>query len=203
MVTFDLIKILILTTLAFIIAFLLTPVLTHYLYKYKMGKSIRNTGATPVFSALHEHKVGTPTMGGILIWFTALILALLFFYLDYLFPGRSLGFLNFLTRSETILPLSCLIATALVGLADDFIDIHSQGKGGLRMKHRLLIYTAIAAIGAFWFYFKLGWDAFHLPFIGDVFIGWWYIPVFIFVIVSTAFSVNEIDGLDGLAGGTL
>ncbi len=198
-----LIKILILSTLSFVLAFLLTPILTHYLYKYKMGKSIRNTGATPVFSALHEHKAGTPTMGGILIWFTTLVLALFFFYLDYLFPDHALGFLNFLTRSETILPLSCLIATALVGLVDDFIDLRSQGQGGLRMKHRLAIYTVIAAIGAYWFYFKLGWDAFHIPFVGDIFIGWWYIPVFIFVIVATAFSVNEIDGLDGLAGGTL
>ncbi|HOZ36841.1 MAG TPA: phospho-N-acetylmuramoyl-pentapeptide-transferase [bacterium] len=198
-----LIKILILSTLSFVLAFLLTPLLTHYLYKYKLGKSIRNTGATPIFSSLHEHKGGTPTMGGILIWFTTLILALLFFYLDYLFPDTGLGFLNFLTRPETILPLSCLVATALVGLVDDFIDIRSQGKGGLRMKHRLLIYTVIAAVGAYWFYFKLGWDIFHVPFVGDLFIGGWYIPIFIFVIVATAFSVNEIDGLDGLAGGTL
>jgi phospho-N-acetylmuramoyl-pentapeptide-transferase len=34
-------------------------------------------------------------------------------------------------------------------------------------------------------------------------ISWWYIPVFIFIIVATSFSVNETDGLDGLAGGTL
>ena len=108
-----LIKILILTGLSFTTAFLLTPMLTHYLYKYKMGKAIRNTGATPVFSALHEHKAGTPTMGGILIWFTTLILALFFFYVDYFFPSSTLGFLNFLTRPETILPLSCLVATAL------------------------------------------------------------------------------------------
>ncbi|NMB47862.1 phospho-N-acetylmuramoyl-pentapeptide-transferase [Candidatus Kuenenbacteria bacterium] len=198
-----LIKILILSTLSFVLAFLLTPLITHYLYKYKLGKSIRNTGATPVFSALHEHKAGTPTMGGILIWFTTLILALLFFYLNLLFPNNNFDFLNFLTRPETILPLSCLIATALVGLADDFIDINSQGRGGIRMKHRLFIYTVIAAVGALWFYFKLDWDVFHVPFVGDIFIGWWYIPVFIFVIVATAFSVNEIDGLDGLAGGTL
>lgn len=198
-----LIKILILSTLSFILAFLLSPILTHYLYKYKLGKAIRNTGATPVFSALHEHKAGTPTMGGILIWFTTLILALFFFYLDYFFPGNSFDFLNFFTRAETVLPLSCLVATALVGLVDDFIDLRSQGKGGLRMKHRLAIYTVIAAVGAYWFYFKLGWDAFHIPFVGDIFIGWLYIPVFIFVIVATAFSVNEIDGLDGLAGGTL
>jgi len=39
--------------------------------------------------------------------------------------------------------------------------------------------------------------------LGNFNLGWWYILVFIVVSVSTAFSVNETDGLDGLAGGTL
>ena len=43
----------------------------------------------------------------------------------------------------------------------------------------------------------------HIPFWGNLPIGWWYIPIFIIVIVATAFSVNETDGLDGLAGGIL
>ncbi len=71
------------------------------------------------------------------------------------------------------------------------------------MRHRLLIYTLIAISGALWFYFKLDWTVLHIPFLGYVQISWWYIPVFIFVIVATSFSVNETDGLDGLAGGTL
>lgn len=197
------IKILILTTLSFLLAFSLTPLLTHFLYKYKLGKSIRNDGSTPIFSKLHQHKAGTPTMGGILIWLTVLVMALLFFYLHYFFPESFIGKLNFLTRAETLLPLGALIATALVGLADDFIDTQSKGQGGIRMRHRLLIYTAIAIIGAWWFYFKLDWDVFHIPFVNNFAIGLWYIPVFIFIIIATAFSVNEIDGLDGLAGGTL
>lgn len=71
------------------------------------------------------------------------------------------------------------------------------------MRHRLLIYTAIAVVGAWWFRVKLDWDLLHVPFVGDFNIGLWYVPFFIFVIVATAFSVNEADGLDGLAGGTL
>ncbi len=203
MENFQIIKILILTTIAFVAAFSLTPLMTHYLYKYKMGKSIRNTGKTPIFSSLHEHKEGTPTMGGILIWLVALLVALIFFYINYFFPESSLGKLNFLTRSETLLPFGALIAAALVGLADDIIDLKSKGKGGINIFHRLLIYTGIAIVGALWFYFKLDWDMFHVPFVGNFSIGLWYIPVFILVIVATAFSVNEIDGLDGLAGGTL
>ena len=197
------IKILILTTLSFLTAFSLTPAVTHFLYKYKLGKSIRNTGNTPIFSKLHAHKSGTPTMGGIIIWLTTLIIALIFFYIHLIFPDSYLSNLNFLTRAETVLPLGVLIATAIVGLIDDLIDVKSKGQGGIRIWHRLIIYTAIATIGALWFYFKLDWDVFHIPFIGNFAIGWWYIPIFIFIIVATAFSVNEIDGLDGLAGGTL
>ncbi len=203
MINAHIIKILILTTLSFLAAFSLTPALTHFLYKYKLGKSIRNNGSTPIFSSLHKHKQGTPTMGGILIWLTVLIMALLFFYLHYFFPTSFIGNLNFLTRAETVLPLGALIATALVGLVDDLIDVKSKGQGGIRVRHRLLIYSAIAIIGALWFYFKLDWDVFHIPFVGNFAIDWWYIPVFIFIIIATAFSVNEVDGLDGLAGGTL
>ena len=61
----------------------------------------------------------------------------------------------------------------------------------------------MAAIGAYWFYFKLGWDIFYIPFLGNFIVGFWYIPIFIFIIVATAFSTNETDGLDGLAGGVL
>ncbi len=203
LITFNIIKILILTTLSFLIAFILTPLLTHFLYKYKLGKSIRATGNTPIFTSLHAHKAGTPTMGGVLIWLTALIMALFFFYLHHYLPELSLSQLNFLTRSETILPLGALIATAIIGLIDDFIDIKNKGQGGIRVSHRLIIYTFIAIIGALWFYYKLNWDILHIPFIGDFSIGWWYILVFIFIITATAFSVNETDGLDGLAGGTL
>jgi phospho-N-acetylmuramoyl-pentapeptide-transferase len=197
----QLIRILFLTALSFVFAFACTPILSHFLYKYKLGKQIRNNGNTPIFTALHLHKAGTPTMGGILIWATLLIFIAVFFYLGKLFPGLE-GF-NFFSRSETLLPLAILLFSALVGLSDDWLDIRGQGKGGLRMKHRLLIYTVIAALGAAWFYFKLDWTTLHIPFSGNFEIGAWYIPFFIFVIVATAFSVNATDGLDGLAGGTL
>lgn len=206
MFDFYIIKVLLLTASAFIFAILWTPLLTHYLYKYKMGKQIRNSGNTPVYSKLHAHKNGTPTMGGILIWLTVLIFALIFYYLSKFLPWEIFKQLNFLSRSQTLLPLGALVATALIGLFDDWLDVRGRGilgGGGLRVKHRLLIYTVIAAIGAWWFYSKLGWDVFHVPFLGDYQLGWSYILIFIFVLVATAFSVNETDGLDGLAGGVL
>ncbi|MFH0951135.1 MAG: phospho-N-acetylmuramoyl-pentapeptide-transferase [bacterium] len=203
---FFIIKILFLSTVAFILTIAWTPFWTNILYKYKLGKKIRNNGATPIYSKLHAAKSGTPTMGGVLIWVTVAFLTLLFFYLDYWTGAEVWHGLNFLSRTETLLPLGALVASALVGLFDDWLDVRGKGVlggGGLKMSHRLLIYALIALVGALWFYFKLDWDQFSIPFLGSFNLGWWYIPVFIFVLVATAFSVNETDGLDGLAGGTL
>lgn len=206
MLEFPIVKILFFATLAFVFAFSLTPLLSHFLYKYKLGKKIRSSGLTPIFTELHAHKDGTPTMGGILIWGTVLIFILVFSALGNLWPGSLWASLDFLSRSETLLPLGALIITALIGLFDDWLDVRGKGVvggGGIKLCHRLLIYTLIAVVGALWFYYKLSWTVFHVPFFGNFEIGAWYIPVFIFMIVATAFSVNETDGLDGLAGGTL
>ncbi len=202
---FIIIKIFLLTTIAFVLAIIFTPFLTHFLYKYKLGKQIRDSALTPVYFQLHKKKAGTPTMGGIIIWLTVVVIALLFFYLAKFTQWEFLKSLNFLTRSQTLLPLGALIASALIGLIDDLLGIKKVGSegGGLKVRHKLLIYTLIAMAGAYWFYFKLDWDVLHLPFLGNYEVGWWYIPIFIFIIVATAFSVNETDGLDGLAGGVL
>jgi len=193
-----------LAALSFIVAFALTPLWFHFLIKWRLGKQIRAEGA-PVFNQMHQKKEGTPTMGGLLIWVTVLFLALLFWILTKLGIDGFIGKLNFLNRSQTLLPLGALVASAIVGLADDLLGIFRIGPkgGGLKMRHRLLIYTVIASFGAWWFYSKLEWSMVHLPFIGNFDIGLWYIPIFIFILVATAFSVNEVDGLDGLAGGTL
>ncbi len=205
MIEIAIIKIFFLTVISFAVAVAFTPLLTHFLFKYKLGKRIRTQASAPIMSKLHAKKSGTPTMGGILIWFTVLIVALIINYLWHATGSQTLEDLNFLSRSETWLPLGILVLAALVGLFDDFLNIHGIGSkgGGLRIRHRLLAYTLIAIAGAYWFYFKLDWDLIRVPFFGDFNIGWWYIPIFIFIIVATAFSVNETDGLDGLAGGTL
>lgn len=203
--SFVLIKILILTTFAFVVSIAWTPLLTHFLYKYKLGKQIRSSGDAPVFYAHHAQKSGTPTMGGIIMWGTTIVTAILFYHLAIWFPSSLFSDLNFLTRSQTLLPLGALFVSALVGLFDDFLNVKRIGPkgGGMGMKFQLLLFAIIALVGAWWFYYKLEWDLLHIPFVGDLSIGWWYIPIFILIIVSAAFSVNEIDGLDGLAGGVL
>lgn len=190
---------------SFVAAMLATPVLTHFLYKYKVGKQIRSDGDTPVFTALHKKKAGTPTMGGLLIWIIVAVLAILFWLLSGFMDNSMFKSLNFLDRAQTYLPLGILVLAGLMGAIDDIMGVLRIGPkgGGLRIRDRILLYLFVAVVGAYWFYFKLGWDIVHIPAIGDFYIGVWYIPLFIFVIVATSFSLNETDGLDGLAGGVV
>ncbi len=200
--------------LAFACSMGVTPLVAHFLYKYKIGIKIKNKSVDGkklnFVNKLHSHKQGTPTMGGVIIWLTVLILA---FSMSWLAPWLSeklqnvwISRLDFLSRSQTWLPLFALVATAMLGLADDFMGIKKIGTnkgGGMRFIWRLAWIFLIAGLGAWWFYSKLGWSDIHIPAVGDFEIGFWYIPLFIFVIVFGAISSNETDGLDGLNAGIL
>jgi phospho-N-acetylmuramoyl-pentapeptide-transferase len=201
----NLLTILTLVAVGFIVSLTATPALTSILYKYKLGKQIRNTGETPLFSKLHAKKVGTPTMGGILVWGTLLAVAVTFWVLDRIFDLSSFHQFNFITRRETLLPLGALLGAAIVGLADDFLDIRKLGHmgRGFRFRFKVLLYAAVAIIGAWWFYSKLDFSTVHIPLWGNLELGWLFIPFFILVVIGTSFSVNQTDGLDGLAGGVL
>lgn len=200
----DAVRIVGLGAAAFFIAMAATPLLAHVLYKYRFAKSIRTSGV-PIFASLHKKKEGTPTGGGILIWATVALLAFGLLIAATITESPVLHFLSFLSRRETVLPLAALIVSAVIGLIDDYWDVRriSPFGGGLRMRHRIFLYMAIACVGAWWFFVKLGWDHIHVPALGDFVIGAWYVPIFLLVVISTAFSVNEADGLDGLAGGIL
>ncbi len=200
-----LIKIFLLTALGFIFALGITPIFTNFLYKNKLGKQIRNDGSTPNFSKLHQSKNGTPTMGGVLVWGTLLFLIVLFWFLSQVLHIESLRWLNFMSRKETLLPLGALIGASIVGLVDDWLDVRKRGADGkgLRFRFKVILYTLVALIGAWWFYFKLDFSQVYIPFLGNVDFGLFYIPFFILAVIATSFSVNETDGLDGLAGGIL
>ena len=199
---FQLVRILILGGMSFLVALAFTPFFNRFLHKHKLGKQIRTSEATPIFAKFHQKKEGVPTMGGVIIWGTVLALALIFFLLDRFFDGI-FNYLNFVDRAQTYLPLATLAFTALVGLVDDLLGVLRIGPngGGLRISHKLIIYLIIAAIGAWWFYFKLEWSYLYIPFVGNIEIDGWYFLFFMFVIIATAFSANETDGLDGLLGG--
>ena len=161
---------------------------------------------TPIYAELHkEGETKVPRMGGILVWTIPLFLIVFIWFLSVLFPTPFFKKINFLSRSQTWLPLFTLVAAALVGLADDILQVFGKGKyvaGGLRFSRRLLLITIIAIIGALWFYFKLEKSAIFIPFVGDFSLGILFVPFFVLVMLAT-FSGSAIDGLDGLAGGVM
>ncbi|MEK7615789.1 MAG: phospho-N-acetylmuramoyl-pentapeptide-transferase [Patescibacteria group bacterium] len=189
----NVVRIFVVVTVSFFATLLLTPLWTRFLYRYKIGKQLRGPDEAPVFHGLHQHKEGTPTMGGVLLWGTVTLITLIFWFTKY----------NFLSRSQTWLPLGVLIFAGLLGAIDDVYGVFRKGPngGGLQMKLRVLLYLIIATVGAWWFYSKLEFNSINVPFLGDVVVHGWYLLIFIFIIFATAFSANETDGLDGLAGG--
>lgn len=179
-----------------ILSLLMTPVYTYYAYKYKLWKRPRTTSTSgeklTIFNKLHalKHERHFPTMAGIVIVAAVTIITLVF---------------N-LDREQTWLPLAALLGGALVGLIDDIINLRGKvlGVAGLRSSIKFAMIIAVAAVGAWFFYYKLGYSSVHIPFIdGQWELGWWIIPLFILAVVSAGNAVNISDGLDGLAGGLL
>lgn len=213
-VVVDILKILVTGFLSFVLAFLFTPVLTNILYKYKIGIKIKKNSVDgeklTYVSEMHKGKEGTPTMGGVLIWLTVVVLI---YASHYLFPllARWMGInfiarLDFLRQSQTWLPLFALVSAGILGLFDDWMSVKGFGKnkgGGMRFAMRFGWLILISILGAWWFFYKLNWSVIHVPAVGNFEIGFWYMPLFIFVILFTAISSNETDGLDGLNGGVM
>ncbi|HSD55592.1 MAG TPA: phospho-N-acetylmuramoyl-pentapeptide-transferase [Candidatus Saccharimonadales bacterium] len=173
---------------------IVTPLYTTLAYNGQWWKKPRTTATTgekaKIFTKLHaeKHKRLIPTMAGAITVFSVTIVTLLF---------------N-LSRPETWLPLAAFAGAAAVGLLDDLINIRGTGAGvaGLPSKLKLLLTTLVATVGGWFFYFKLDVSSIHIPIVGSQWeIGWWIIPLFVFVVVATANAVNISDGLDGLAGG--
>jgi len=205
LVPLESIRIMGLMAIGFLVTLSITPLWFRVLQKYHIGKQIRPAENAPIFHKLHEKKAGTPTAGGVIIWGTVLGIAIVFAILDSLFGyiWPQLSFINFIDRGETYLPLATLLIAALLGLVDDIMGVLKIGTngGGVKIRYKLILYTVIALIGAWWFYVRLGISQIAVPLMGTFEIGPWYIPLFIFIIIASAFSANETDGLDGLLGG--
>ena len=189
---------------AFLVSFFLFPRFIGFMRDYKLTQKIREACVSgekaAIFQRLHAHKSGTPTMGGMVMVVGILFAVLASRFLAYF------GVLNYsiLNRGETYLPIFTLAAVGALGMIDDFLNIHEKSKQkGLSAKVKFWSLVAFALVGASWFSFKLGWSIIHVPGVGDFDIGLWYFPLFIFILVGTANSVNITDGLDGLAGGLL
>lgn len=196
---FNIVRIFVIGALAFFVNLILTFFWTKILVRYfRPGKQIERKD-TPVFNSLHKKKEGTPTMGGLPIWVTVSVLTIVFWFIDVTSASSGWEKFNFLSRAQTLLPLGFLILAGLLGMADDMVGILKRG--GFRLSKRLVVSIALAAIGAWWLYFKLERADVVVPFLGNFDIGWWYLPFAIFIMLAVSHSMNLTDGLDGLSGG--
>ncbi len=172
-------------------AFLLTLLgggrLVRWLKANDIGKRVREEGPQS-----HQIKTGTPTMGGIMIVVSVVIMTLLF---------------NLVGRYSMLLPLAVLVSYSILGGFDDFLTLtrsHSKTYGfTVRFKFVWLVVLALLASLALYLPKPYGLQnegLVQIPFVGAWNIGYWYIPLATFIIVATANAVNFSDGLDSLAG---
>ncbi|HJP95942.1 MAG TPA: phospho-N-acetylmuramoyl-pentapeptide-transferase [Candidatus Saccharimonadales bacterium] len=192
--TNTLIRIFLLGMMGFLTSMLITPLYTTLAYKYKWWKKARTDawsgGEATVYNKLHaaKHKRHIPTMAGSIFVLSTIAVTLCF---------------N-LSRGETWLPLAAMAGAGFVGLIDDVMNIRSNGGiAGMQSKLKFGLYSIVALVGGWWFFAKLDVSTLYLPGVHDWHVGWLIIPIFWFVVIATANSVNISDGLDGLAGGLL
>jgi phospho-N-acetylmuramoyl-pentapeptide-transferase len=171
------------------IAFLMTVIwgqpLLRILRYLRIGKLIRVEGPRS-----HLTKLGTPTMGGLMIIIPVLVMTLVLNTVPIL--GRSL-----IGRS-VMLPLGVMTLFAILGAVDDLLGM--RGKP-LRARVKFPLEVAIALLAAFGLKEFLHVPGAILPGVSaTIDLGYWYIPLAAFVIVCSTNAVNITDGLDGLAG---
>ena len=210
MITTSIVSVFIPATAAFVFGILFAPLLTHYLFKYKVWKKKEGKTALDGMPAVEFERlrttvhVGTetqtPRMGGILIWGTVLFVTLAVWVLALLVPSPFTEKLDFFSRSQTWVPLFTLLAGALVGFVNDVLDIHPSGERGIRLRTRLFFVLLISGFIGWWFYAKLGMTAIGIPSDGTLYLGALIIPLFMLVSLCL-YAGGVIDGIDGLAGG--
>lgn len=194
--------------LAFVLAFAITPFYIKMLHKFHLGKQIREewlVGKAIEFAKLHAFKTWTPTMwwGMILgvVWILV-ILSIVFLYFGTEIQGIIWSKIKYSlwNRNETYLSLFTLFTVWLLWLVDDYMNVKWIGRTKwISAKFKMLWLILFWALWAYWFYFKLWHTSFNLPFFGNLNLGLFYIPIFIFIIISMANAVNITDWLDWLA----
>ncbi len=192
----------------FINSLLFVPFI-NLLYKLKFQRQNQKTKdafekPTPIFDRFHKSKVGIPIGAGLLMIFsTTLFFPVMLLLMHYFFvPITQVYQLDL----EVKIIISTFLSFGMLGLFDDLkktFTLNSNSFFGLRLRHKLIIEMIIAGIISTWLYADLHIEIFHIPFIGVIHLGPWYIPIAALVIIAFCNAYNITDGLDGLAGGVL
>lgn len=193
---------------SFFLAVIWGPPLIRLLRKWRVEKVIRVELPTQ-----HQTKMGTPTMGGLMILVPVTAITILMNLANFLSgfdTGKAiLAFFRFeegspLIGKSILLPLLVLTAFGILGAIDDLAEVRGWW-GGEGLRARIMfplqfLLAFVAAIGLYHTQF-LGLHEVGIPGVKDlVDVGIWYVPIATLTIVATANAVNLTDGLDGLAG---
>lgn len=174
---------------SFLFAVIWGPPLLRVLKHFNIGETIRVEG--PV---RHFTKFGTPTMGGIMIIVPVMLVTILM-------DAASLIGFNVSGRS-ILLPLGVMLIFSVLGMIDDWEGIRGSRRGiGMRARVKFPLQILLALIVAIGLVYFLDVPQLYIP--GEkkaLNLGYWYIPIAVFLIVGTTNAMNFTDGLDGLAG---
>ncbi len=207
----EVLKVVIPSVLTFFLGIFITPFFTDLFYKYKMWKKVPrkdNGMTTDDFSKIHNtsSELSTPRIGGVIIWVSVALSAFIIYLLSVVFPSDLTLKLNFLSRSQTLIPLATLILASIIGLIDDLLQIFGKGVYAKDpLFYRKIKIVCVVLIGlaiSYWFYDKLELTSIHIPFDGELQLGLWFIPFFVTVMLAV-FSTSVVDGIDGLSGGIM
>jgi phospho-N-acetylmuramoyl-pentapeptide-transferase len=163
--------------------------LLRILRHFRIGKQIRVDEP-----GKHFVKMGTPTMGGVMIIIPVVLITVLL-------NAASLIGMKILGQS-VLVPLIAMISFAILGAIDDWEGIHGKRRGeGMRIRTKFAIQIVLGIGIALVLKYMLKVPELYLPGIHfEIKLGWLYIPVAAFIIVGLSNAVNFTDGLDGLAG---
>lgn len=203
-------KIFLPAAVSFVTGILLTPVATHYFFKYKMWRKVSRNNNVPEtnFHTLHDEsaELSTPRTGGMIVWISVIITIFIFGIVNILSGTDLSAKLYFISRNQTLLPLFTLITASLIGLWDDFLQIFGTRKwtsDPIKLRYlKISIIVGLGLIIGWWFFVKLGISNIYIPWFGFVELGYFFIPVFILIMLGV-WSTSVIDGVDGLSGGVL
>jgi len=173
--------------LAFVITLIIGRPIITFLRMRKAGKQVRIDGPET-----HLIKTGTPTMGGLMVAASVVVITIVF---------------NTQGRLSMLLPVGVLIAAAILGASDDRMSLlGGKAQGGMAARFKFLWLTLFGVVAAailhLPFPYGLGLSSVYLPFVGRYDIGLLYIPIAALAIIGMANAVNFTDGLDTLAAGT-
>jgi phospho-N-acetylmuramoyl-pentapeptide-transferase len=207
-------KILLPTIVAFILGIFLTPMFSHIFYKYKLWKRSSRIDSSNVghqggmgknFETIYNSKeTKTPRLGGIIVWFSVVLTVFLSIVSSGYLSGLGLENIEFISRSQTLIPFLSLLLGAFLGLIDDLLQIFGNKKQlsiGIPRRIRIFFVLFLGMIEGIWFYYRLGYRGIDIPFTDyQIILGYGFILFVIFVVLAL-FSSGVIDGVDGLASG--